>query len=55
MFIIPLQTARGILNSLICVVHFSNHFNSEFHKKGSCGVFGRIYVIKYFFAVLMKL
>ena len=28
-----LQTARGILNSLICVVHFSSNFNSVFHKK----------------------
>ena len=35
MFSILLQTARGILNSLICVVHFSNNFNSVFHKKGS--------------------
>ena len=25
---------KGILNSLICVVHFSNNFNSLFHKKG---------------------
>ena len=28
-----LQTGRGILNSLICVVHFSSNFNSVFHKK----------------------
>ena len=28
-----LVTARAILNSLICVVHFSNKFNSVFHKK----------------------
>ena len=33
MFSNLLQTARGILNSLICVVHFSNNFNSVFHKK----------------------
>ena len=30
---IILQTARGLLNSLICVVHFSNDFISVFHKK----------------------
>ena len=28
-----LQAARGILNSFICVVHFSNLFNSIFHEK----------------------
>ena len=28
-----LVTARAILNSLICVVHFSNKFNIVFHKK----------------------
>ena len=33
MFNILFQTARGILNSLICVTHFSNNFNSVFHKK----------------------
>ena len=33
MFSNLLQTARGILNSLICVVHFSSNFNSIFHKK----------------------
>ena len=33
MFSNLLQTARGILNSLICVVHFSNNFNSVFHEK----------------------
>ena len=33
MFSNLLQTARGILNSLICVVHFSSNFNSVFHKK----------------------
>ena len=33
MFSNLLQTARGILNSLICVIHFSNNFNSRFHKK----------------------
>ena len=33
MFSNLLQTARGILNSLICVAHFSNNFNSAFHKK----------------------
>ena len=32
MFSNLLQTARGILNSLICVVHFSSNFNSVFHK-----------------------
>ena len=35
MFGIILETSRGILNSLICVVDFSNNFNSVFHKKGS--------------------
>ena len=33
MFSNILQTARSILNSLICVVHFSSNFNSVFHKK----------------------
>ena len=33
MFSNLLQTARGILNSLICIVHFSSNFNSVFHKK----------------------
>ena len=33
MFSNLLQTARGMLNNLICVVHFSNNFNSVFHKK----------------------
>ena len=33
MFSILLQIARGILNSLICVVHFSNNINKVFHKK----------------------
>ena len=33
MFSNLLQTARGISNSLICVVHFSNNFNGVFHKK----------------------
>ena len=33
MFSNLLQTARSILNSLICVVHFSSNFNSVFHKK----------------------
>ena len=33
MFSNILQTARGILNSLIYVVHFSSNFNSVFHKK----------------------
>ena len=33
MFSNLLQTARGILNSLICVFHFSSNFNSVFHKK----------------------
>ena len=35
MFSILLLTARCILNSLICVVHFSNDLNSVFHIKGS--------------------
>ena len=35
MFSISLQTAKGILNSLICVAHFSNNFKSVFHWKGS--------------------
>ena len=30
---ILLQTARGILTSLICVFHISNKFISVFHKK----------------------
>ena len=33
MFSNLLQTARGILNSLICVAHFSSNFNSVFLKK----------------------
>ena len=33
MFSNLLQTARDILNSLICVVHFSSNFNSVFHNK----------------------
>ena len=33
MFSDLLQTARGILNSLICVSHFSSNFNSVFHKE----------------------
>ena len=33
MFSNPLLTARGILNSFICVVHFSSNSNSVFHKK----------------------
>ena len=33
MFSILLQTESGILNGLIFVVHFSNNFNSVFHKK----------------------
>ena len=33
MFSILLQTAGGILNSLICVAHFSNNFNSVSIKK----------------------
>ena len=32
MFSNLLQTARVILNSLICVVHFSSNFNSVFHE-----------------------
>ena len=32
---ILLQTARGILNNLICLVLFSNNINSVFHKKDS--------------------
>ena len=28
-----LQTAKGILNSLICTANFSNNFNSIFNKK----------------------
>ena len=35
MFGIRLQIARGILNSLISVVHFPNNLNCVFHKKGS--------------------
>ena len=33
MFSNLLQTTRSTLNSLICVDHFSNNFNSVFHKK----------------------
>ena len=33
MFIIHLQTARGILKSVICIAHFSDNFNSVFSKK----------------------
>ena len=33
MFSNLLQIARGILNSLICVPHFSNNSDSVFHKK----------------------
>ena len=33
MFSNLLETAGGIINSLICVVHFSNNFNSVFHEK----------------------
>ena len=33
MFSNLLQTTRGILNSLICVDHISNDFNSVFYKK----------------------
>ena len=33
MFSILLQTIRGILNTLICVAHFSNNFNSIFNEK----------------------
>ena len=33
MFSNLLQTTGGILNSLICVVHFSNNFNGVFHEK----------------------
>ena len=42
MFSILLQTARGILNSLICVdiCHFSNNFNSVFYKKSFMKLIG---------------
>ena len=33
MFSNLLQTARGILNSVICVVYFSDNLNSVFHEK----------------------
>ena len=33
MFSALLQTARGMLNSLICVAKFSDNFNSVFHIK----------------------
>ena len=33
MFSNLLQTPKGILNSLICVIHSSSNFNSVFHKK----------------------
>ena len=35
MFSVLLQRAMGKLNSLICVIHFPNDFNSVFHKKVS--------------------
>ena len=35
MFSVLLQATRGILNSLTCVVYFSNNFNNVFHRKGS--------------------
>ena len=34
MFSIILQTARGILKILICVVQVCDNFNGVFHKKG---------------------
>ena len=33
MFSNLLHTARDLSNSLICIVHSSNNFNSVFHKK----------------------
>ena len=39
-----LQTARGILNSLICVVHFSSNFNSVFHKVYFMKIIGAVAV-----------
>ena len=33
MFRILLQTARGMLNSVICTAHFSDNFNTVFYKK----------------------
>ena len=35
---------RGILNRLICVVHFSNNFNSVFHKKRFMKLIGALAV-----------
>ena len=31
--LILLETARGVLNSLICAAYLSNNFNSVFNKK----------------------
>ena len=40
MFRVILQTASGILNSLICTAQFSGYFNSVFNKKSKiCFVF----------------
>ena len=36
MFSNLLQTARGVLNTLICVVYFSSNFNSVFHENYWC-------------------
>ena len=33
MYSIFVQTARSIIDSLICAAHFSNNFSSVFHKK----------------------
>ena len=35
MFSILSGKPRDILNSVICIVHFSNNYSSEFHKKDS--------------------
>ena len=44
MFSILLQTAIGILNSLICGIHFSNNFDSVFHKKKFMTLIGALAV-----------
>ena len=45
MFSTILQTARGILKSLICVIHFCNNFNnSVFHKKKFMKLIGALAV-----------
>ena len=44
MFSIRLQTATGMLNNLICVVHFSSSFNSVFQNKRFMKLLGTLAV-----------